>query len=466
MTANKVIERVDAIRPNSYNEEQKFGWINKLEEMVQRLVIQTSEVNSLSYPEDMDAELMILAPFDDLYELYLESMIDYYNREYGNYNNSAMMFQTRFTEYKKAYIRGDSVVQAIGRQSKYVTSVNGKFPDKNGDVKLNFLTEHQDIGGKLDANKLPEAINEALAKAKESGEFDGKDGKDGKDYILTNEDKENIARSAANLLADSNIGVSAVISAEQSYTDFMGAVDSLTGKMVNFCSIAGPITFYEGETYTVVFDGVSYECEAITFGSSGGEQIGISNYPYGSSGSDWFQISYGVNTLGEHGATLFTLAEGDSHTVGIYKSGATRYLTDKDRLELESQIKEIQDNPFTFDDITPEQREELKGEDGKSAYDIALETGFRGTKAEWIASLRGADGTNGKDGVNGKDGKDGKDGEDYILTDADKENIAQMASELLSDSGYLKGVTCTQAEYDAMVAAGTIDSTTLYAIVG
>lgn len=111
MTANKVIERVDALRPNSYNEEQKLGWINKLEEMVQRLVIQSSEINSLAYPEDMDKELLIPAPFDDLYDLYLESMIDYYNREYGNYNNSALMFETRFTEYKKAYIRGNSVRQ-------------------------------------------------------------------------------------------------------------------------------------------------------------------------------------------------------------------------------------------------------------------------------------------------------------------------------------------------------------------
>ena len=37
------------------------------------------------------------------------------------------------------------------------------------------------LAGKLDANKLPEAINTALAQAKASGEFDGKDGVDGKD---------------------------------------------------------------------------------------------------------------------------------------------------------------------------------------------------------------------------------------------------------------------------------------------
>lgn len=39
-----------------------------------------------------------------------------------------------------------------------------------------YLTEHQDISGKLDADKLPEAVNDALAQAKNSGEFDGEDG--------------------------------------------------------------------------------------------------------------------------------------------------------------------------------------------------------------------------------------------------------------------------------------------------
>lgn len=39
-----------------------------------------------------------------------------------------------------------------------------------------YLTEHQDISGKLDTSELPAAIDTALAQAKASGEFDGKDG--------------------------------------------------------------------------------------------------------------------------------------------------------------------------------------------------------------------------------------------------------------------------------------------------
>ena len=56
------------------------------------------------------------------------------------------------------------------------------------------------------------------------------------------------------------------------------------------------------------------------------------------------------------------------------------------------------------------------GEDGKSAYEIALEQGFEGTEEEWLESLKGTDGKDGQKGEkgdkgdNGKDGADGKDG--------------------------------------------------------
>lgn len=57
------------------------------------------------------------------------------------------------------------------------------IPSKVSDLEndAGYLTEHQDISGKMDADKLPEAINTALAQAKASGEFNGADGADGKD---------------------------------------------------------------------------------------------------------------------------------------------------------------------------------------------------------------------------------------------------------------------------------------------
>ena len=105
MTPNKAIEIVDRVKPNPYSEEDKLRWINELDGMVQRLVIQSDEITEYAYPDDMDKELLILAPFDDCYTLFLEAKIDYYNREYANYNNSAMMFEAQYSEFKKAYIR-------------------------------------------------------------------------------------------------------------------------------------------------------------------------------------------------------------------------------------------------------------------------------------------------------------------------------------------------------------------------
>lgn len=45
------------------------------------------------------------------------------------------------------------------------------------------------------------------------------------------------------------------------------------------------------------------------------------------------------------------------------------------------------------------------GADGKSAYEVAVANGYSGTQAQWLASLKGADGKAGKDGAAGKDGQ-------------------------------------------------------------
>lgn len=48
----------------------------------------------------------------------------------------------------------------------------------------------------------------------------------------------------------------------------------------------------------------------------------------------------------------------------------------------------------------------------KSAYQIAVENGFEGTEEEWLESLKGKNGDDGQDGKNGIDGIDGQNGAD------------------------------------------------------
>ncbi len=87
-----------------------------------------------------------------------------------------------------------------------------------------------------------------------------------------------------------------------------------------------------------------------------------------------------------------------------------------------------------------------KGEDGKSAYQIALDEGFEGSEADWLASLKGADGRNGIDGINGTNGKDGTNGingktpvkgVDYF-TQAEIQQIENNAAAKVDLSDYTK----------------------------
>ena len=124
-------------------------------------------------------------------------------------------------------------------------------------------------------------------------------------------------------------------------------------------------------------------------------------------------------------------------------------------------LKGEKGDPFTYNDFTPEQLLALKGEngiDGKSAYQLAVEKGFVGTEAEWIASLKGETGPIGPQGIQGKTGPQGVQGktgatgpqgpkgDNYQITDADYAAIAGMVtvpsktSELTNDSNFITDV--------------------------
>lgn len=66
------------------------------------------------YPEDGDKPLLVEAPYDGLYDLYLFSKVDFYNREADNYNNSALAFNTALDDWRKQYHRTHLPIGAGG----------------------------------------------------------------------------------------------------------------------------------------------------------------------------------------------------------------------------------------------------------------------------------------------------------------------------------------------------------------
>lgn len=101
---NSVIEELDKLKPNVYDEDIKYKWMARLDGMISEQ-IHGEELPEYSLPEDADTPLLVSAPYDDIYVLYCASMVDLFNKEYNDYNNTMLVFTERLDAYKAWYIR-------------------------------------------------------------------------------------------------------------------------------------------------------------------------------------------------------------------------------------------------------------------------------------------------------------------------------------------------------------------------
>ena len=107
----EAIDQIDSLKHNTYSNADKIAWLSRLDSMVKRLIIDTHEggdsVTFTGYNShtDPETELLVPAPFDEIYLRWLEAQIDYANGEYGKYNNSILMYQTAYDGYANYYNR-------------------------------------------------------------------------------------------------------------------------------------------------------------------------------------------------------------------------------------------------------------------------------------------------------------------------------------------------------------------------
>ena len=110
MTIAEVISKVDALKPNTYTPEDKIDWLSTLDARVKSQIIDTHEgcehIFFYGYDEhDEDTELLVHAPYDEMYLRWLEAMIDYHNSDDDRYNNAIILFNNAYEGYKKHYTR-------------------------------------------------------------------------------------------------------------------------------------------------------------------------------------------------------------------------------------------------------------------------------------------------------------------------------------------------------------------------
>ena len=109
MTIIEAINGIDTIKPNKYTQDQKIEWLKRLDGQIKEQVIDTHEgegVELVDYSTaPFNTELLVPAPYDEIYINYLAMKIDFANGEYRKYNNSAFMYNESLGEYRKWYNR-------------------------------------------------------------------------------------------------------------------------------------------------------------------------------------------------------------------------------------------------------------------------------------------------------------------------------------------------------------------------
>lgn len=111
MTIIEAISKIDELKPNSYSDHHKIGWLADLDGIIKNEIIDTHEggenIPYSRYNDNTDTGTVLLvpAPYDDIYVKWLEAKIDYANAEYGKYNNSSVAYNNAYSAYERYYNR-------------------------------------------------------------------------------------------------------------------------------------------------------------------------------------------------------------------------------------------------------------------------------------------------------------------------------------------------------------------------
>lgn len=111
MTIIEAINRIDLIKPNTFERLEKTRWLSTLDGIIKSMIIDTHEggenVTFKGYDADTDTTTVLLvpAPYDEIYLYWLESKIDYWNAEYARYQNSMIMYNTAYAAFEQYYNR-------------------------------------------------------------------------------------------------------------------------------------------------------------------------------------------------------------------------------------------------------------------------------------------------------------------------------------------------------------------------
>lgn len=92
MTINSLIEKMSLLHPDDIPTSIKYRWLSELDN------------KKYLYPEDGETELEIKSPHDNIYELYIVAMSDFFSGDLEKYQESAQKFRIEYEKLMSSVI--------------------------------------------------------------------------------------------------------------------------------------------------------------------------------------------------------------------------------------------------------------------------------------------------------------------------------------------------------------------------
>lgn len=117
MTIRECIDTFDRINPNQYEEDTKIKWLSNLDQRIFNDIIMTHELTEEEMNQttllvfqpysskNIMKELLVPAPYDEVYTAYLAMKVDEADKETARYNNSLTLFNAYYDSFDGYYNR-------------------------------------------------------------------------------------------------------------------------------------------------------------------------------------------------------------------------------------------------------------------------------------------------------------------------------------------------------------------------
>ena len=106
-TINTAIEAAMKLQPDAFSDNIKSRWISELDGKIMYETMHNSNFTPYEFPKDADKELIVKSPYDNIYELYIIAMSNFFSGEMSAYSAAAILFEQAYSEFRKNYLRNN-----------------------------------------------------------------------------------------------------------------------------------------------------------------------------------------------------------------------------------------------------------------------------------------------------------------------------------------------------------------------